>query len=154
MRQQMLELARQAHRNGWLQLAFVEVNGEKAAGYMNFDYQNHIWVYNSGFDPKFRDLPQKLQRAQKLEETIILGGSGMSSAAATMILTPGNVNREQFFTINERFHMRLLAIADNRWTQTDVQNNGAGLWNDSATAPYSARLNPNAAVGSVKSVRE
>lgn len=29
--------------------------------------------------------------------------------------TPGNVNREQFFTINERFHMRLLAIADNRW---------------------------------------
>jgi serine/threonine-protein kinase len=47
----------------------------------------HIYDY----DPKFRDLAQKLQRAQKLEETIILGGgSGMSSAAATMILTPGN----------------------------------------------------------------
>jgi len=29
--------------------------------------------------------------------------------------TPGNVNRQNFFAINERFHMRLLAIADNRW---------------------------------------
>ncbi len=28
---------------------------------------------------------------------------------------PGNVNRQNFFSINERFHMRLLAIADNRW---------------------------------------
>ncbi|MDZ4144690.1 MAG: GntR family transcriptional regulator [Burkholderiales bacterium] len=28
---------------------------------------------------------------------------------------PGNVDREQFFAINERFHMRLLEIADNRW---------------------------------------
>jgi DNA-binding GntR family transcriptional regulator len=24
-------------------------------------------------------------------------------------------NREKFFAINERFHMRLLEIADNRW---------------------------------------
>jgi DNA-binding GntR family transcriptional regulator len=28
---------------------------------------------------------------------------------------PGKVNRQDFFAINERFHMRLLAIADNRW---------------------------------------
>ncbi|WP_295547026.1 GntR family transcriptional regulator [uncultured Pseudacidovorax sp.] len=28
---------------------------------------------------------------------------------------PGQVDREHFFGINERFHMRLLAIADNRW---------------------------------------
>ncbi len=28
---------------------------------------------------------------------------------------PGHVDRELFFAINERFHMRLLAIADNRW---------------------------------------
>ncbi len=28
---------------------------------------------------------------------------------------PGQVDREQFFAINERFHMRLLEIADNRW---------------------------------------
>ena len=28
---------------------------------------------------------------------------------------PGVVNADQFFAINERFHMRLLAIANNRW---------------------------------------
>ncbi|MDM0022778.1 GntR family transcriptional regulator [Variovorax saccharolyticus] len=28
---------------------------------------------------------------------------------------PGHVDREHFFAINERFHMRLLAIANNRW---------------------------------------
>ncbi|MGO4390591.1 GntR family transcriptional regulator [Variovorax sp. M-6] len=29
--------------------------------------------------------------------------------------TPGHVDREHFFALNERFHMRLLAIANNRW---------------------------------------
>ncbi|MDB5731077.1 MAG: transcriptional regulator, GntR family [Variovorax sp.] len=28
---------------------------------------------------------------------------------------PGHINHENFFSVNERFHMRLLAIADNRW---------------------------------------
>ena len=28
---------------------------------------------------------------------------------------PGHVDREHFFAVNERFHMQLLAIADNRW---------------------------------------
>ena len=28
---------------------------------------------------------------------------------------PGHVDREHFFAINERFHMQLLAIANNRW---------------------------------------
>lgn len=28
---------------------------------------------------------------------------------------PGHVDREQFFEVNERFHRRLLAIANNRW---------------------------------------
>jgi len=28
---------------------------------------------------------------------------------------PGKVDREHFFALNERFHMRLLAIANNRW---------------------------------------
>lgn len=49
-----------------------------------------VYQYIAEYDPKFRDLPQKLQRAQKLEETVILGGSAMGSAAATMILTPGS----------------------------------------------------------------
>ncbi len=39
------------HEAGWLQLAFMEVNGEKAATMLNFDYQDSILVYNSGYNP-------------------------------------------------------------------------------------------------------
>lgn len=44
-----------AFRAGWLQLAFLEIGGEKAAGYINFDYLNSIWVYNSAINFKFRE---------------------------------------------------------------------------------------------------
>ena len=53
MRTQMRNAVRAAFRENWLQLAFLEINGEKAAGYLNFDYGNHIWVYNSGLDYKY-----------------------------------------------------------------------------------------------------
>ena len=56
MKSQMKAAIHAAFDAGWLQLAFLEVNGEKAAGYLNFDYGNRIWVYNSGLDMKFRDL--------------------------------------------------------------------------------------------------
>jgi len=56
MRMQMRAIMRAAYQAGWLQLAFIEVNGEKAAGYLNFDYMNHIWVYNSGMDFRFSEL--------------------------------------------------------------------------------------------------
>ncbi len=36
---------------GWLQLMFLELDGQKAAALLNFDYANSIMVYNSGFDP-------------------------------------------------------------------------------------------------------
>ena len=55
MRTQMHLAARAAFKAGWLQLSFLEVNGEKAAGYLNFDYEDHIWVYNSGLDFRFRE---------------------------------------------------------------------------------------------------
>jgi CelD/BcsL family acetyltransferase involved in cellulose biosynthesis len=53
MRAQMREIIWAAFRGGWLQLAFIEVGGEKAAAYLNFDYANQIWVYNSGIDFRF-----------------------------------------------------------------------------------------------------
>lgn len=56
MRSQLHIIARAAAKAGWLQLSFVEVNGEKVAGYLNFDYLNHIWVYNSGLDFRFSEL--------------------------------------------------------------------------------------------------
>ena len=56
MRSQMRAAVWAAFRANWLQLSFLEVDGEKAAGYLNFDYQDHIWVYNSGIDFKFSTL--------------------------------------------------------------------------------------------------
>lgn len=53
MRTQMRSVVRAAFREKWLQLAFLEIDGKKAAGYLNFDYGNHIWVYNSGLDHQF-----------------------------------------------------------------------------------------------------
>lgn len=45
------ETAQSAQANGTLQLMFAEVAGQKAAALFNFDYQDRIWVYNSGLDP-------------------------------------------------------------------------------------------------------
>lgn len=56
MRTQMKQSAQAAFRAGWLQLAFLEVDGEKASAYLNFDYQNKLWIYNSGMDRRFMDL--------------------------------------------------------------------------------------------------
>ncbi len=56
MREQMHLSCRAAFEHGWLQLAFLEADGQKAAAYLNFDYLNHIWVYNSGFSRRFMDL--------------------------------------------------------------------------------------------------
>jgi CelD/BcsL family acetyltransferase involved in cellulose biosynthesis len=38
---------------GWLHLIFLTVNGERAAAYLDFDYQQRILVYNSGFSQKY-----------------------------------------------------------------------------------------------------
>jgi CelD/BcsL family acetyltransferase involved in cellulose biosynthesis len=56
MREQMHAIVHAAFKAGWLQLAFIEVDGQKAAGYLNFDYLDHIWVYNSGLDFHFGEL--------------------------------------------------------------------------------------------------
>ena len=56
MRQQMHLSCRAAFKNDWLQLAFLEAGGKKAASYLNFDYLNQIWVYNSGLDHNFLEL--------------------------------------------------------------------------------------------------
>ena len=56
MRSQLRAAVHTAFQNGWLQLAFLEVGGQKAAGYLNFDYNDHIWVYNSGLNFNYREL--------------------------------------------------------------------------------------------------
>jgi CelD/BcsL family acetyltransferase involved in cellulose biosynthesis len=48
MRAQMTATIRNAHAHGYLWLAFLEVDGAKAAASLNFDYKNKLWGYNSG----------------------------------------------------------------------------------------------------------
>ena len=41
---------------GWLQLNFLTVDGDRAASYLNFDYNNKILVYNSGLQGEYGHL--------------------------------------------------------------------------------------------------
>jgi CelD/BcsL family acetyltransferase involved in cellulose biosynthesis len=45
-------IAHSAQQAGLLQLSFMEIDGQRAAGLFNFDYEGRIWVYNSGLDPE------------------------------------------------------------------------------------------------------
>ena len=55
MRTQFRRSALAAFRAGWLQLSFLEIGGEKAAGYLNFDYNNNLWIYNSALNFAYRE---------------------------------------------------------------------------------------------------
>ena len=48
MRHQMVHTVHAAHKYGYLWLAFLEVDGVKAAASLNFDYKGKMWGYNSG----------------------------------------------------------------------------------------------------------
>jgi len=50
MREMFAEGMKAAQAGGWLQLAFLEVDGRKAAAYLNFDYHGRVWVFNSALD--------------------------------------------------------------------------------------------------------
>jgi CelD/BcsL family acetyltransferase involved in cellulose biosynthesis len=56
MVRQIKNTSRAAFEAGWLQLAFLQVGDIKAAGYLNFDFNGQIWVYNSGFNPLFENI--------------------------------------------------------------------------------------------------
>jgi CelD/BcsL family acetyltransferase involved in cellulose biosynthesis len=51
MREQMRLSMLDAFNHGILQLAFLNIGGQKAAAYLNFDFNNRIYVYNSGINP-------------------------------------------------------------------------------------------------------
>lgn len=56
MRDQMSSSLRAAHDYGYLWLGFLEVDGEKVAASLNFDYKNKLWGYNSGVSSDHREL--------------------------------------------------------------------------------------------------
>ena len=45
-------LAATCAEHGWLQLSFLEVEGQPIATYFCFEYNNEVQVYNSGYDPQ------------------------------------------------------------------------------------------------------
>ncbi|MCZ7567415.1 MAG: GNAT family N-acetyltransferase [Ardenticatenaceae bacterium] len=51
MRAFFRDVAHIAAREGWLALSVLLVNGQPAATYFTFDYDNQILLYNSGHDP-------------------------------------------------------------------------------------------------------
>ncbi|MEN8241740.1 MAG: GNAT family N-acetyltransferase [Chloroflexota bacterium] len=56
MIEQIKAVAQAAADHGWLDLRFLIVGREKAAGYLNFVYDNRVWVYNSCMASKFAKL--------------------------------------------------------------------------------------------------
>ncbi len=48
-----LDMASRLADTGWLDLAILEVAGEPASAYLSFRYNNRLYLYNSGYDPKF-----------------------------------------------------------------------------------------------------
>jgi CelD/BcsL family acetyltransferase involved in cellulose biosynthesis len=56
MREQMTVTIQNAHKYGYLWLAFLEIDGAKTAASLNFDYKNKLWGYNSGVSSEHREL--------------------------------------------------------------------------------------------------
>ena len=56
MREQMTVTIQNAHKHGYLWLAFLEIDGAKTAASLNFDYKNKLWGYNSGVSREHREL--------------------------------------------------------------------------------------------------
>jgi CelD/BcsL family acetyltransferase involved in cellulose biosynthesis len=56
MREQMSQAIRAAHKQGYLWLAYLEVDDVKAAATLCFDYRNKLWGYNSGVSFDFKDI--------------------------------------------------------------------------------------------------
>ncbi len=57
-----------------------------------FNKASSVYQYMSRHDKGFRDIESRMQRAQKMEETVMLGGSG-GHAGGTLVLDEGGVEK-------------------------------------------------------------
>jgi CelD/BcsL family acetyltransferase involved in cellulose biosynthesis len=48
-----MQMATRLAPTGWLDLAILAVNNEPAAAYLSFNYNGRLYLYNSGYDPRF-----------------------------------------------------------------------------------------------------
>ncbi len=58
-----------------------------------FNKAESVFRYMADFNPKFRDLESRLNRAKAMSETVMLGGGSRSTAQGTMILEGGQVEK-------------------------------------------------------------
>jgi len=58
-----------------------------------FNKAQAVYEYMATYNPKFRDLDQKLNRAKQMSETVILGGGGGRTNASTLMLEGGAVEK-------------------------------------------------------------
>ena len=58
-----------------------------------FNKAKSVYDYMADFDDKFRDIKTRSNRAQSLEETVILGGGGGSSRGDRLILESGGIKK-------------------------------------------------------------
>ncbi|RJQ39328.1 MAG: GNAT family N-acetyltransferase [Nitrospiraceae bacterium] len=60
----------------WLKLSFLHIDGTFIASSMSFDYQNKVYLYNSGYDPEYSTLsPGIVLVAHLIREAIDTGRS-------------------------------------------------------------------------------
>jgi CelD/BcsL family acetyltransferase involved in cellulose biosynthesis len=55
MRENFRETIRCAFQESCLLLTFLEIDNQKAAAYLSFDYIDQLWVYNSGIDIEYME---------------------------------------------------------------------------------------------------
>lgn len=68
------EMAQEMLRLGWLDLSLMRVDGHAVAANLSFDYEDRIYLYNSGFDPSERELSAGIVLlAQNIEQAIQSG---------------------------------------------------------------------------------
>ncbi len=58
-----------------------------------FNKAESVFKYMSEFNPKFRDLEQRLTQARSMSETVILGGGGGRTNASTMVLDKAGISK-------------------------------------------------------------
>ena len=58
-----------------------------------FNKAESVFVYMNGYNPKFRDLEQRLSRARNMAETVILGGAGHSHPGGAMALAGSGMEK-------------------------------------------------------------
>lgn len=58
-----------------------------------FSKSGNVYQYIHAFNPKFRDVEKRMQRAKKMEDTVVLGGGGANTASGTLIIDPESVEK-------------------------------------------------------------